>query len=127
LARLFGPKTLPDVSRPNAYGLPTLTNEVSTTNVLANFEARRGKGIKDIFEEVISDYRASWEEYLNPKVSVSTSDIKAAISASRETEDIGEAVLRRSTVINGQSMARRTLDSVILAGETAAKVMRFRA
>lgn len=35
-------------------------------------------------------------------------------------------VASREVVQAGSSMARRTLDSVIEAGETAAKVMRFR-
>ena len=105
------------------YGMPTLTNEVRTTNVLANFEANRGKDIGTIFEELVSGYRASWEEYLKPKVSVSTDDIKAAIAAAPET-DVAKGSSR--VVSKPTSMSRRTLNSVISAGETAAKVMRFK-
>jgi|688.fasta_scaffold846494_2 hypothetical protein len=105
------------------YGMPTLTNEVSTTNVLANFEANIGRDIRTIFEEAISDYRASWEEYSKPKVSISTSDIKAAIAASPKDEVIQESSRLMS---KPTSMSKGTLNSVISAGETAAKVMRFR-
>ena len=105
------------------YGMPTLTNEVRTTNVLANFEATRGKDIRTIFEKLVSDYRASWEEYLKPKVSVSTADLKAAIAAAAETDVVKES---SRVVSKPTSMSRRTLNSVISAGETAAKVMRFR-
>ena len=108
------------------YGMPTLTNEVRTTNVIANFEAKRGKDLKTMFEEVLSDYRTAWDNALNPKVSISTDDLKAAISAAREVEDIGGPASGRAVAVSGKSMAKRTLNSVISAGETAAKVMRFR-
>jgi len=106
------------------YGMPTLTNEVRTTNVIANFEAKRGKDLKTMFEEVLSDYRTAWDDALNPKVSISTSDIKAAIAGAKET--VQASAQTANQVVQSKSMARRTLDSVISAGETAAKVMRFR-
>jgi hypothetical protein len=107
------------------YGMPTLTNEVSTTNVLENFEASKGKDIRTMFEEIVSDYRASWEEYSKPKVSISTSDIKAAIATAREsTENVG-ALASEVVEAGGKGMVRRTLGGILEAGETAAKVMRF--
>lgn len=105
------------------YGMPTLTNEVRTTNVLQNFQERKGENLTDTFKRKVSDYRTAWEEYLNPKVSVSTADLKAAISAASDTGVVEEA---GQISMKSRSMARRTLDSVISAGETAAKVMRFR-
>lgn len=105
--------------------MPTLTNEVKTTNVLQNLQAKMGIDLKTSFERAVSDYRSAWEEYSKPKVSVSTSDIKAAIAATSASENkIAEESVR--VISRPNSMARRTLDSVISAGETAAKVMRFR-
>ena len=105
------------------YGMPTLTNEVRTTNVLQNLQKKMGIDIKTSFERAVADYRSAWEEYSKPKVSVSTADIKAAISAASDSNAVEQSsrIASRST-----SMARRTLDSVVSAGETAAKVMRFR-
>jgi len=109
------------------YGMPTLANEVTTTNVIANYEARKGKGIKSIFEEIVSDYRAAWEGSLNPKVSVSTADLKAAISAAESAAaDTGVVEGGGQLAMKSKSMAKRTLESVLSAGETAANVMRFR-
>lgn len=51
------------------------------------------------------------------------SSAEAAISSTIKAE---ADVASREVVQAGSSMARRTLDSVIEAGETAAKVMRFR-
>jgi hypothetical protein len=109
------------------YGMPTLSNEVKTTNVIANFEERSGEDLQSLFKRVVSNYRAAWEEYLNPKVSISTADLKAAISAAADTGAVeGAAEEGGRLAMRPRSMAKRTLDSVISAGETAAKVMRFR-
>ena len=51
------------------------------------------------------------------------SSAEAVISSTIKAE---ADVASREVVQAGSSMARRTLDSVIEAGETAAKVMRFR-
>lgn len=59
-----------------------------------------------------------------PPVSVSTADIRAALSAS--TEALQSSAEIAEQVVGKKSFAKRTLDSVISAGETAAKVMRFR-
>lgn len=105
------------------YGMPTLTNEVKTTNVLQNYQERKGISLTDTFKTLVSDYRTAWEEYSKPAVSISTADLKAAISAASDTGIVEEA---GQISMKSRSMARRTLDSVISAGETAAKVMRFR-
>ena len=97
--------------------MPTLTNEVKTTNVISNYEAKAGESIRSIFERVVN------REPLEPKVSVSIDDIKAAIAAASET-DVAKGSSR--VVSKPTSMSRRTLNSVISAGETAAKVMRFK-
>lgn len=55
----------------------------------------------------------------------SMSDIKAALAGAKET--VQASAQTANQVVQSKSMARRTLDSVISAGETAAKVMRFRA
>jgi len=54
---------------------------------------------------------------------VTRSESKAVISSTIKAE---ADVASREVVQAGSSMARRTLDSVISAGETAARVMRFR-
>jgi hypothetical protein len=105
------------------FGMPTFTNEVKTTNVIANYEARQGKNLKSIFEKVVSDYRTAWEEYSKPAVSFSTADLKAAISAAADTGAVEEG---GQLAMKSRSMAKRTLESVVSAGETAARVMRFR-
>jgi len=51
------------------------------------------------------------------------SSAEAVISSTIKAE---ADVASREVVQAGSSMARRTLDSVIEAGETAAKVMRFK-
>jgi len=121
------------------YGMPTLTNEVRTTNVIANFEAKRGKDLKTMFEEVLSDYRTAWDNALNPKVSISTDDLKAAISATRQAEDIGDPASRRTVAMSGQSIfessdsmyrrpsaSRRTLNAIMQGGLDAARVIKSR-
>jgi hypothetical protein len=57
-------------------------------------------------------------------ISPSMSDLKAAIAAAKESTQT--ASVKAEEVIQNASMARRTLNNVIEAGETAAKVMRFR-
>ena len=99
------------------YGMPTLTNEVKTTNVISNYEAKAGESLRSIFERVVN------REPLEPKVSVSIDDIRAAIAAAPETNVAKES---SRVVSKPTSMSRRTLNSVISAGETAAKVMRFK-
>lgn len=59
-----------------------------------------------------------------PGISLSMADIKAAMAASTETLQSSAQVAEQ--VVGNKSMIKRTLDSVISAGETAAKVMRFR-
>lgn len=56
--------------------------------------------------------------------SVAISDIKAAIAAARDSVDKSSQIA--SSALESKSMAQRTLDGIIEAGETAAKVMRFR-
>ena len=104
--------------------MPTLTNEVKTTNVISNYEAKAGESIRSIFESFVnrkpSDPKVRMIFYRN---SVSIDDKKAAIAAAAETDVVKES---SRVVSKPTSMSRRTLNSVISAGETAAKVMRFK-
>jgi hypothetical protein len=121
ISTISGKNILPDVTRLNAFDMPTLSNRVSTTNALGNIESRTGVGVREIAEKVAN---ARFESY-NPVVSIGTGDLKAAIAAAREsTEKVG-ALASEVVEAGGKGMVRRTLGGILEAGETAAKVMRF--